>query len=73
MVLSGHPNPPCRMVSITLITPYRTFNLCGTIINAREERGEEAGSHFNAKPNTLDTIKFALGEGSVFMIDGKQM
>jgi len=39
----------------------------------REERGEEAGSHFNAKPNTLDTIKFALGEGSVFMIDGKQM
>jgi len=43
----------------------------------REERGKEAGSYarlgFNAKSNTLDTIKFALGEDSVFMIDGKQM
>ena len=64
------------MVSITLITPYRTFSLCGTIISEREER-ERSRSYarlgFNAKSNTLDTIKFALGEDSVFMIDGKQM
>jgi len=73
--LRAFPTPPCRMVFITLITlPDRTFSLCGTIIS---ERGKEAGSYarlgFNAKSNTLDTIKFALGEDSVFMIDGKQM
>ena len=48
------------------------FSLCDTIINEREEIGEEIGSHarlnFNTKSNTLDNIKFALGEGSVFMI-----
>ena len=31
------PNPPFRMVSMTLtILPYRTFNLCGTILIKRE-------------------------------------
>ena len=52
---------------------HRTFNLCGTIINEREKRGEETGSHarlaFNTKSNTLETSKFALGECSVFIID----
>ena len=43
-----------------------------------KREGEETESHarlnFNMKPNILDTtIKFALGEDSVFMIDGKQM
>ena len=37
----------------------------------REVSKEEIGSHarlnFNTKSNTLDNIKFALGEGSVFM------
>ena len=41
----------------------------------REKREKETVSHarlsFNTKSNTLDTIQFALGEGSVLVIDGR--
>jgi hypothetical protein len=67
------------MLSIALIIlSHKTFSLRDTVINEREEREEETGSRarlgFNMKSNTLDTIiKFALGEGSIFMIDGEQI
>jgi hypothetical protein len=49
LATKGIPNPPRRMVFIALIIPsHRILSLCGTIINEREWRDEETGSH--AKP-----------------------
>jgi hypothetical protein len=39
----------------------------------REETRPHARLGFNTKSNTLDTVKFALGENSVFVIDREQI
>ena len=60
------PNPPTRMVFIPLITlPPRMVSLCDTILNEREWRDEETGSHaipsFYTRTYALDTTKFCIG------------
>ena len=62
----GIPNSQCGMKSMALITlPHRIFNLYGTIINEKEERGKKPALMQDPilirNPN-INTIKFALGD-----------